>query len=76
MKHAVLQDAAFEAYAGQDFDETVRLLTDLINYEPTPSPRWLEMRAQVHVKIFGSAELHSLYDYPHVPQGFGGPERL
>ncbi|GAX82059.1 hypothetical protein CEUSTIGMA_g9487.t1 [Chlamydomonas eustigma] len=44
-----LEDAAFEAYAGQDFKETVRLLSNLINFEPTPSPRWLEMRAQVLV---------------------------
>ncbi|MEW5317635.1 MAG: hypothetical protein WDW38_008917 [Sanguina aurantia] len=43
-----LQVAAFEAYANRDFQETVGLLTRILNVEPKEA-RWYEMRAQVLV---------------------------
>lgn len=42
----MLQEAAYQAYANQDFQETVNKLTSIIN-EDAQNPRWLEMRAQV-----------------------------
>lgn len=42
----MLQVAAFEAYANRDFQETVGLLTRIMNVEPKEA-RWYEMRAQV-----------------------------
>ena len=50
VEHACLtaggaQGLAAEAYANRDFQETVRLLSELIAREPD-SPRWFEMRAQ------------------------------
>ena len=42
-----MQEAAFQAYADRDFDQTVRLLTEILELEPGTALRWLEMRAQV-----------------------------
>lgn len=41
-----VQAAAFEAYSNRDFQETVGLLTRIMNVQPK-EPRWYEMRAQV-----------------------------
>lgn len=43
-----VQAAAFEAYSNRDFQETVGLLTRIMNVQPK-EPRWYEMRAQVSV---------------------------
>lgn len=55
MLSVTLQVAAFEAYANRDFQETVGLLTRILNVEPKEA-RWYEMRAQVRSLFLPGSE--------------------